>query len=140
MTQKFETIEESMKHFYQELKWYDKVEIFLCGLIRVPWNFVRYDFWNGIKNFWRYKAVIWRHRWYDYSLADDVMAEMYKDRLENWKYSYHLHAHEDEKYLKIIVELFKRLKETDTLTVEDDEEDRIRKEIYRLIARKRLWD
>jgi len=123
-----------------ELTVLDHIEIWIYQRFGNFIDFWRYDFIAGLKNFWRYKRVIWRHRWYDNSFADDVVAELYKDRAENWHKSMHLYAEKDEKELKIIVELFKRLEDAEYLVVTDDPEDKIRKEIYERIARKRYWD
>ena len=133
-------IEDFEKRMKDQLTWYDEVEIFLYRMFRTPWHFFRYDLWIGLKNFWRYKKVIWRHRWWDYAYADDVIHELYKERADNWKHSHHVNGDKEEAELKIIVELFRRMIEVETATQDGDQEDRYRKEIYRRIARKRYWD
>jgi len=118
----------------------DKIDIWVHRTFGGFKDFFRYDLKAGLQNFWRYKRVIWRHRWYDYSFADDVVAELYKDRAENWHKNNYVNGDKDEVELKIIVELFKRLEDAEYLVVQDDPEDKIRKEIYERIARKRYWD
>ena len=118
----------------------DKIDIWVHRTFGGFIDFFRYDLKAGLQNFWRYKKVIWRHRWYDYSFADDVVAELYKDRVENWHKNHYVNGDKDEVELKIIVELFKRLEDAEYLVVRDDPEDKIRKEIYQRIARKRYWD
>lgn len=118
----------------------DKVEIKLHRLFGGIYGFFRYDLIQGLKNFWRFKKVIWRFRWWDYGFSDDLTNEAYKVMAENWHKSHYVGFEKDEKELKIIVELFKRMKETNTFTIDEDEEDKIRKDIYQRIARKRLWN
>ena len=137
------SVEQMIKEIEKEfnnMPWYEKLEIYFYRAFRGPIHFFRYDLWIGLKNFWRYKAVIWNHRWWDYSYADNVVEELYKERAENWKYSHHVNGDKEEKELKIIVELFERMNETETFTQNEDKEDILRKEIYQRIARKRYWD
>lgn len=119
---------------------WDKVVIFFYRTFGNVIDFFRYDLVQGLKNFWHFKKVIWRHRWWDYSYTDDLVEEAYKIMAENWHKNHYVGGDKDEKELKHIVGLFKKKREIDTFTVDDDEEDIIRKEIYRLIARKRYWD
>jgi len=123
-----------------ELNTLDHIDIWFHRTFGGFIDFFRYDLPQGIKNFWYYRKVIWRHRWYDYGFADDVVRRLYEDRSENWHKSHYVGFEKDALQLDIIVELFKRLEDAEFLTVEDDPEDKIRKEIYRRIARKRYWD
>lgn len=119
---------------------WEKIEIWYYQVFGRGWDFFRYDLIQGIKNFWFFRKVVWRYRWYDYSFTDAVVEQAYKGMSENWHKNHYVGGDKDEKELKIIVALFDRMKDTSTLTAEGDEEDKIRKEIYRLIARKRYWD
>ena len=79
---------------------------------------------------------------------------------ENWDKNHYVGGDKDARELKHIVGLFKEMREMETFTAKGDQEDVIRKEIYkmielhgnvglenntrkelfRLIARKRYWD
>ncbi len=142
-------VEEFDKHF-QEFTSLEKVEIILHRCFGGIYDFFRYDMVAGLKNFWRYRSVIWRHRWYDYSFADEVVREMYKERAEKWHQSHYVGAEEDEKLLNKIVDLFESLRIENEYVVDYGEdgkflnvsstEDHTRKEIYSIIASKMFWD
>lgn len=119
---------------------WDKIDIAYHRAFGRIHDFFKYELIQGLKNFWYFRKVIWRYRWYDYSFTDDVVERAYQNMAENWHKNHYVGGDKDEKELKVIVAWFEKMNNLSSLTAEGDEEDVIRKEIYRLIARKRYWD
>jgi len=119
---------------------FDKIEIFFYRNFGNTYDFFRYNLIQGIKNFWRFKKVIWRHRWYDYSFSDDVVEECYKIMAENWYKSHYIGGDKDELELIHIVELFEKMNNIEPDVYYIDEEGALRENIYKLIGENRYWD
>lgn len=52
-----------------------------------------YNIKNGVKNFWKYRSVIWNDRWYDYSYIFKLLEFKIKDTLDNWDKAHYIGSH-----------------------------------------------
>jgi hypothetical protein len=132
--------EELEKIMNAKYPWYEELYYYFYRAVFRIIDFFRYDLVQGLKNFWFYKGVIWRHRWWDYAYADDVIIKMFKERADLWKNSHYVGLEEDEAKLKEIVENFEKMKEAESGINENDEEQKFRTKAYEIIGENRFWD
>ena len=64
---------------YLEDKWFD-IKYFFVYNVKMPLLGVSI----GIKNFWKYKSVIYKDRWFDYSFILTILKFKLEDTIENW--------------------------------------------------------
>lgn len=92
----------NLKLTWEDIKfWYNNLYIFDL------W----YNLKNGIKNFWKYKGVIWKDRWYDYSFIIELLKFKLKDNIKNWDKAHYVGSDFTKK--RMIV-LLKRIEEFDS--------------------------
>ena len=48
---------------------------------------------NTIKNFWKYRKIISRDRWYDYGFIFNLLEFKLKDTIENWDNAHYVGSH-----------------------------------------------
>ena len=102
--------EESIKHLenssnlkltWEDLKfWYNNLYIFDL------W----YNLKNGIKNIWKYRNIIWKDRWYDYSYIIELLKFKLKDNIKNWDNAHYIGSDFTKKRMIVIL---KRIEEFD---------------------------
>ena len=102
--------EESIKHLenssnlkltWEDLKfWYNNLYIFDL------W----YNLKNGIKNLWKYRNIIWKDRWYDYSYIIELLKFKLKDNIKNWDNAHYIGSDFTKKRMMV---LYNRLEEFD---------------------------
>ncbi len=75
------TLEELIKRQNEE-KWslWDDIKLWWEYNVIHRW----WDFKNGIQNLWKYRKVIWKDRWYDWSFIDDLLKFKLNDMKEHW--------------------------------------------------------
>ena len=56
------------------------IEIWFTHTFKYPY----WDFKSGIKNFWKYRKIIWNDRWYDYFFIIELYKFKLKDNIDNW--------------------------------------------------------
>jgi len=70
---------------------------------------IKYEYFiepiEGIKNFWKYKKVIYRDRWYDYSFLIDLLEVKIKDMRDNWKYAHYVDSEKEQETLNTLCNL-----------------------------------
>jgi len=55
--------------------------------------------YNGIKNFWKWKKIIWNDRWYDYSFLDEIIRFKLTNMKNHWRKDTHYVGDWDERLL-----------------------------------------
>ena len=49
-----------------------------------------WDFKSGIKNFWKYRKIIWNDRWYDYFFIINLIEFKLEDTIKNWDKAHYI--------------------------------------------------
>lgn len=75
---------EDKKNFTLREKIIDKLEDIQIWYNHLFIFDILYNIKHGIKNFWKYRKVIWKDRWYDYSYILKLLEFKLKDTIENW--------------------------------------------------------
>jgi hypothetical protein len=84
----------SLKLTWEDIKfWYNNLYIFDL------W----YNLKNGIKNFWKYKGVIWKDRWYDYSFIIELLKFKLKDNIKNWDKAHYVGSNFTKKRMIVLL-------------------------------------
>lgn len=73
----FKYLKEDITYWYHNLFIYD----------------ILYNIKNGIKNFWKYRKVIWNDRWYDYQPIFNILEFKLKDTIKNWDKAHYVGSH-----------------------------------------------
>lgn len=64
---------------------------------------VYYNIKNGIKNFWKYRNIIWNDRWYDYQYIFSIIEFKLKDTIKNWDNAHYIGSHFTKLRMQIIL-------------------------------------
>ena len=87
---------------------FNKFRRFIIGKI----DFFRYDLPQGLMNFWKFRKVIWRDRWWDYSFLDELILFKLKDMESHWGKDTHYVGDKFSKgRLKILIKRLETLEE-----------------------------
>ena len=60
------------------------------------------EFKSGIKNFWKYRKIIWDDRWYDYFFIIELYKFKLKDNIDNWDKSNYVGSNFTKKRMIIL--------------------------------------
>ena len=84
LEQEYKSRKYSFKYLKEDIKyWYHNLFIFD----------ILYNIKNGIKNFWKYRKVIWNYRWYDYQPIFNILEFKLKDTIKNWDKAHYVGSH-----------------------------------------------
>jgi len=90
-----------------------ELEYFWDNKIRIPYI----EFREGIKNFWKFRKVIWNYRWWDSSFFMNIQKVALKDMKENWhKNSYSCDDWNQTQILYRLVEILDEIEELENDT------------------------
>ena len=64
---------------------------------------ILYNIKYGIKNFWKYRNVIWNDRWYDYQYIFFILEFKLRDTIENWDKAHYIGAHFTKLRMQVIL-------------------------------------
>ena len=62
-----------------------------------------YNIKHGIKNFWKYKSVIWNDRWYDYQYIFSLLEFKLKDTIKNWDNAHYVGSEFTKKRMQVLL-------------------------------------
>lgn len=114
----------------------ENIKFFFSGLY-IDYSSIK----QGIKNFWKYRKVIWNDRWYDYGFMTDLLEVKLKDMRDNWKYSHYVDSEKEQEVLNKLCDLIDEYKLKCDLFCDKDS-DKIRKEFFELLSDnyEKFWD
>jgi hypothetical protein len=142
------------KNFTLKEKFFDKLED-----IKIWYNHlfifdILYNIKNGIKNFWKYRNIIWKDRWYDYSYIFKLLEFKLKDTIKNWEGAHYVGSEFTRKRMQVLLnrieeyntnlenlqELFyqKKISKSEYIVLKDDLLNKTWKSFGRNITR--FWD
>lgn len=86
----------------------NKLRRFIYGKI----DFFRYDLPEGLKNYWKFRKVIFRDRWWDYSFLDEIILFKLKDMEKHWgKDTHYLGDGFTKGRLRVLIRRLEKLEE-----------------------------
>jgi len=103
------------------------------------------SFIHGLDNFRRYRKVIWRDRWWDYSFLLELLHFKLTDMEKNWGNNTHyVGDYEDKKILQEIIEDLEWMMDEDNSLAKDYEAE-YKKRSRRMFGRldrhhRKFWD
>ncbi len=96
--------------------------------IKLEWEYtVLHRWWsfkNGVRNFWKWRKIIWRDRWWDYAFLHDLIKFKIHDMQKNWSNSHYVGWEEDEKTLTELLEILEKIDQIQEngSSIKDDKE------------------
>ena len=64
---------------------------------------ILYNIKQGIKNFWNYRNVIWKDRWYDYSYILKLLEFKLRDTIKNWDCAHYIGSNFTKLRMQVIL-------------------------------------
>ena len=142
------------KNFTLKEKFIDKLEDIQIWYNHLFIFDILYNIKHGIKNFWKYRNVIWCDRWYDYQYIFNIIEFKLKDTIKNWDKAHYVGAHFTKLRMQVLLnriqeystnlenlqELLhqKKISKTEYLKLKDDLLNKSWKSFGRNITR--FWD
>lgn len=62
-----------------------------------------YNIKYGIKNFWKYRKVIWNDRWYDYQYIFYILEFKLRDTIKNWGNAHYIGSEFTRKRMQVLL-------------------------------------
>lgn len=62
-----------------------------------------YNIKNGIKNFWKYRNIIWKDRWYDYQFIFIILEFKLKYTIDNWDKAHYIGSHFTKLRMRVLL-------------------------------------
>lgn len=98
--------------------------------IGYTWSSIRSTYRSiiyGIKNFIKYRNLIWNDRWYDYSFLHEILRFKLNDMKENWESAHYVGSEYELKLLEELVQILDTIEsiENGTLVKGDFEIDNL---------------
>jgi len=93
----------------------------------VQWNFNNYIkspikmIFRGLKNFWRFRKVIWNFNWWDYDFTQKVHEQCLIEMNKGWDEAHYIGSEDDQKQIQDLIDIMKTITEScDECTVESE--------------------
>jgi hypothetical protein len=115
----------------------------------VSWDIIHFSLFNikyplktflkGINNFWKYRKVIYKDRWYDYKFLTVWLQIKLQDMYDNWDKSYYVGSEKEKETLE---RLLGYLEVMSNYEFDDIEADIAQEEFFKLLSKnyQKFWD
>jgi hypothetical protein len=64
-----------------------------------------YTIKNGISNYWKYRKIIWKDRWWDHMFLHDLLKFKLQDMHDNWDKSYACNSEDIKTEIKVLIDI-----------------------------------
>lgn len=99
----YEKYLEDKKNFTLKEKFFDKLEDIQIWYNHLFIFDILYNIKYGIKNFWKYRNIIWKDRWYDYQYIFCILEFKLKDTIKNWGSAHYVGSEFTRKRMQVLL-------------------------------------
>jgi hypothetical protein len=127
----FELKNKSRKRTYlEDIKF--ETSWYLSEYIVQPYRSIK----NGIKNYWKYRKIIWEDHWWDHMYLQNIIEFKLQDMYNNWDKSYSCNSDDLKTEIKVLIDILQLINEKeDDCSGEVEDWHRREKEIDLLYQR-----
>ena len=67
----------------------------------------------GITNFWKWRKVIYKDRWWDYAFLHEMLKFKLEDMEKNWEFAHYVDSEKEQKELKELIEILEKIEKAE---------------------------
>ncbi len=82
-----------------------------------------YSFVGGVKNFWKWRKIIYHDRWYDHAFLHNMLRFKLNDMAEGYKNCHYVDCEKDQQELHELVEILDKINKLEDESLANYEQD-----------------